>query len=150
MSQISGMPPANMRLDMSRSDKYLYPEAPKLGFFQKLGRTLGKAVSFLAPIVGSVAAVALPGIGLPIAAGCYGLGKLSGDMVRGSYAKQQNAVYEQQQMMANTRATTPGLFEQDDAGAGVTNFMAPSEFAPQINQTIIDRDASRGGALENF
>lgn len=150
MSQIAGMPPANMRLDMSRADKYLYPEAPKLGFFQKLGRTLGKAVSFLAPIAGAVAAVALPGIGLPIAAGCYGLGKVSGDMVRGSYAKEQGKIAEQQQMMGSIRPSTPGLFEQDDVGSATTNFMAPSEFAPQINQTIINRDGSRGGALENF
>lgn len=158
MANVSGTGAPMMRLDTSRADRYLYAEAPKLTFMQKLGRTVGKLVSFAAPIAGAVASF-IPGIGLPIAAGCFGVGKFSGDMVRSSYAKQQNQIAEQQSQMANTVATTPGLFEnQLDTGAAATQFITapPQQFEtpPSLQgpalQTVIIRDGMRGEAVANF
>lgn len=138
-----------MRLDTSRADRYLYPDAPKLSFMQKFGRTVGKIFSFAAPVAGAALSF-IPGVGLPLAAGCFGLGKLSGDMVRGSYAKEQNKIAQQQAEMAQVTPHTPGLFDQGDAGQAATDFIVPPTLQGPTMDTVIIRDGMRGSALENF
>lgn len=151
MSDISGTgrPSAMMRLDTSRADAYLYPEKPKVSFFKKVGQTFGKAVSFLAPIAGAVTAVALPGVGLPLAAGMFGLGNLSSKMVQSSQAKQQRSIQEQQDAMANTQVSLPGFFDSKSMNQA-TNFIAPESQWPKIEEAILNRDALRGSSLQNF
>lgn len=133
---------ANLRIDFTRSDKYIYPEPPKLSFWQKLGRGVAQGMSFLGPIGAAVSAVALPGIGLPIAAGLFGLTKLSQDSLYRSNVKDQIAMQSQQQPGA---IALPGLFDTTPQAAGesATEFMAPQSMAPNITDVIINRDAAR-------
>lgn len=149
MSNVSGTGTPMMRLETSRVDRYLYPEAPKLSFMQKFGRSMGKLLSFAAPIAGAVASF-IPGVGLPIAAGCFGIGKLSGDMVRGSYAKEQQKIAEQQSQMSNITPSTPGLFEQPNAADLATQFITPPSLEGPTMNTVYLRDNMRGSAVENF
>ena len=139
-----------LRIDVSRADRYLYPEAPKLSFGQKIGRAFGKAVSFLGPIGAAVTAVALPGIGIPLAMGMYGASKLSGDMVNRSYSKEQIALQSQQQKMQGMQITTPGLFEQPSGPQIDADFIAPPQFQTGIQSAIINREQARGSAVQSF
>lgn len=127
-----------VRVDFSRADKYIYPEAPKTTFFQKLGRGLGKFMNFAGPIGAAVTAIALPGIGLPIAAGIYGMTRFSQDQLAKSDMKRQIDVASQPQP---TNIQMPGFFEQGplQAGGAATNFMAPSSMEPSIGRVIIER-----------
>lgn len=148
MSQIQNMGPTNLRVDYSRADQYIYPDAPQLTFFQKLGRGVGKFMTFAGPIGAAVTAIALPGIGLPIAAGLYGLGRLSQDQLYKAQIKDQITMANQPQP---TNIQLPGLFENSlDAGAVATNFMAPSSMTPGINDVVIRRNNAHQEAITQF
>lgn len=149
MSQIQNMSPTKMRLDYSRADRYVYPEPPKLSFWQKLGRGMGKFMTFAGPVGAAVTAIALPGIGLPIAAGLYGLGRLSQDQLYKAQMKDQIAMANQPQV---TSITLPGLFERGplDAGAQATDFMIQSSLEPQAQDVVIQRNAAQQEAINRF
>ncbi|MBX7149081.1 hypothetical protein K1X76_08335 [bacterium] len=135
--QITG--PSYLRMDYSRADKYVYPEPPKLTFWQKLGRGVGKFMSWAGPIGAAVTAVALPGVGLPLAAGIYGLSRYSQDKVAQSYQKDQIAMANQP-MPQNI--TMPGLFASTPPSAGsiTTDFIAPRSFDANISDVIMNRN----------
>ena len=139
MSQIQNI--NLVRIDYSRWDKYIYPEPPKLTFWQKLGRGLGKFMSFAGPVGAAVSAIALPGIGLPIAAGLYGLTQVSRDQLYRAQVKDQIGQANQPQP---TNVTLPGLFEMPNhAGALATDFIAPAPLVPSINDVVIDRNSAQ-------
>ena len=136
-----------LRLDYSRSDKYIYPDPPQLTFMQKLGRGLGKFVSWAGPIGAAVTAIALPGIGLPIAGGIYGLTKVARDQLAKSQTRDQIAMANQQ----GTAVTLPGLFETSfQAGDEATSFMAPSSFHSDISQVVIERSSAHQEAIQSM
>ncbi len=139
MSPIQNIQQSMLRVDYARADKYIYPEAPKQSFMQKLGRGLGKFMNFAGPIGAAVTAIALPGIGLPIAAGIYGMTRFSQDQMAKSDMKRSIDVANQPQPQ-NINLT--GLFEQMpiQAGEKATSFMAPSGMEPSINQVINERN----------
>ncbi len=149
MSNIQNTTTANMRVDYGTATNYLGPEAPKKTFWQKLGQGLAKGMSFLGPIGAAVTAVALPGIGLPLAAGIYGLTRFSQDKL------QQSQMKDQMEMASQGKPTSisfPGLFDSSPVSAGMqaTNFIAPSSLSPQINDVIINRDAAQQEAGVTF
>lgn len=149
MSNITNMNPSMVRVDYSRADRYIYPEPPKLTFWQKLGRGLGKFMSFAGPIGAAVTAIALPGIGLPIAAGLYGLGRFSQDQLYKANVKDQIAAASQPQPV---NISLPGLFEVAplQAGDAATEFIAPSSLEPRISDVVIERNAAQQQEIHNF
>lgn len=136
---------AMLRVDYGRVDQYTRPEPPKRTFFQKLGGFFGGLLKFAAPIT----AIALPGIGLPLAAGMYGLGGLTQNAVRRSEMKAQIAQAAQPQP---TQITLPGFFDTAplDAGEKATEFMAPGSMAPAIGDVVIERNQAHQSELQNF
>lgn len=137
--------PSMLRVDSSNYDRYAIPEPKKVGFFKKLGRTMGKVLSFTAPIGAAVTAIALPGVGLPIAAGLYGLGQFSRDQVIRSQAKEQAELANQP---ANLPITMPGFFgEAMGAGDAATNFIAPQSLENYISPVIINRQGAQQDAI---
>ncbi len=140
-----------LRIDVSRVNSYIGPEVQKLTAGQKFGRFMGKAVSFLAPVAGSVLSVMFPGAGTLIGSLAYGAGKVAGDAVNKSYMKENIAVQNSAQQMANMPITMPGLFENNSQPMqSVQNFNAPGQFLPQINSTMNNRESSRMNALGSF
>ena len=87
----------NLRIDAGTADAYTRVEPPKLTFMQKLGRGLAKTMGFLGPIGAAVAGVTLGPLGLPVAAGLYGLTKFSQDKLYQANIKDQIAMSSQQQ-----------------------------------------------------
>ena len=150
MTTISQNSGGLVRVDMSRSDEYLRPEAPNLTFGQKLGRFMGKAVAFTGPIGAAVTAVAVPGIGLPIAAGLYGASNVAG------YATSKAESKDAQQMQVSAQQNSakpvgmPGLFEQSTTGEAATQFVIPQELNSQVNTTLQNKQMSNQSAVENF
>lgn len=149
MRNIPNNIPANLRVDYSRADQYIRPEPPKLTFWQKLGRGVGKFMSFAGPIGAAAAAIALPGIGLPIAAGLYGLTRVSQDQLYKAQVKDQIAQSAQAQP---TSISMPGLFETGgfQPGQVSTDFMAPERLEPAIGNMVIDRNAAHQEAVMHF
>ncbi len=149
MSPIQNIPPAMLRVDYGRADKYIYPEAPKLSFMQKLGRGLGKFMSFAGPIGAAVSAIALPGIGIPIAAGLYGLTRLSQDQLAKSQMRDQIKMQGQPQPV---NIQLPGLFDKGPMQAGevATDFIAPRSMDPEIGQVILQRNQSHQSELNKI
>jgi hypothetical protein len=140
--------PSMLRVDTSNYDRYTRPTPPKVGFFKKLGRTLGKVVGFAAPIGAAVTAIALPGVGLPIAAGLYGLGNFSQDQVARSQAKDQAAMANQP---ANPPVVMPGFFQDSlDAGQAATSFMAPKSMEADIGNVIMHRESMHQEAIQSL
>jgi len=140
-----------LRIDVSRVNNYLGPEIPKLTAGQKFGRFLGKAVSFLAPVAGSVLSCIFPGAGTLIGSLAYGAGKVAGDAVNKSYMKENIAIQNSAQQMANMPITMPGLFENNSQQMqSAQTFSAPQQFLPQINSTMYNRESSRMNALGSF
>lgn len=148
-NNIQNITPANVRIDYTTSGAYIGPEAPKHTFFQKLGRGLAKFMNFAGPIGAAVSAVALGPIGIPVAAGLYGLTKFSQDKLYQAQIKDEIDMASQSQQ--NT-IVYPGLFETQTLSAGeqVTEFIAPNSFQADISQVIIQRDAAQQEALGNF
>ena len=139
---------SHLRIDYARSGQYLYPEAPDLTFGQKLKRSVSKAMSFLGPVGSVLAAALIPGAGVPIAAGLYGLTNVSNNYL----SKEQNldAIAMQSQMPKSV--SVPGLFSATPQSQGelATDFMAPSQMQPQIETTIIQRSQAQEEMLRNF
>lgn len=145
------MPPSMLRLDTSRSAEYLYADRPKLSFGQKIGRFLGRAMSFLGPIGAAVTAIAVPGFGIPLAAGLYGLSKVSSDLTGRAQAKDAQKMQEYNQEMAGRQIGLPGFFDQQMSQADIqTDFIAPSQFGPAIQNTITNRESAIGQSLNSF
>lgn len=145
-NQIQNVTPGRLRIDYGRADRYIYPEPPKLTFFQKLGRTLGRAASVFGPIGAAVTAVALPGIGLPIAAGVYGLSQVAADQTNRALVNDQIKASAQPQP---TNVGFPGLYDiHQSPGLGATDFIAPSHLEPQIGEVLENREGSRFEAEE--
>lgn len=150
MSQVQNVNQGMVRIDYSRADKYLYPEPPKLTFWQKLGRGLGKFVSFAGPIGAAVSAVTLGPLGIPVAAGLFGLTQASRDQLYRSQMKDQVALANQPQP-GSLPVILPGLFEMPhQAGAMATDFMAPAPLVPSISDVVIDRNSAQQEAVTHF
>ena len=129
-----------IRIDSSRNAEYLYAERPKLNFFQKVGRFMGKAMKFLGPIGAAVTAVALPGVGLPIAAGLYGLSNVAGHLTDKAESKDAMKMNEWMADKGKQQIMLPGLFEQSTQADIQTSFITPQEMQPQVTMTIVDRE----------
>ena len=137
-----------VRIDYSNVAKYAYPEPPKLTFWQKLGRGVGRFVSWAGPIGAAVTAIALPGIGLPIAAGIYGLSGVASHEINKAYAKDSVA---QAAQAKPGPLSLPGFFQPSmDAGSAATDFIAPSSMQPDISNVIINRNNAQETELQNF
>ncbi|HLD45599.1 MAG TPA: hypothetical protein VJC18_09195 [bacterium] len=149
MSSITGSG-GIIRLDTSRMNEYLYADKPKLNFMQKLGRGFGKALSFLGPIGAAVTAIAVPGIGLPIAAGIYGLSSAAGTLTQRAQAKDAYEMQTYQQQVSQLPVMTPGLFEQAPATGAQTDFIVPTELKEQTELTILNRESAQNGSVEGF
>jgi hypothetical protein len=150
MSDLKSLTASMLRIDTSRTSEYLYADKPKLSFFQKLGRGFGKAVSFLGPIGAAVTAIAVPGVGIPIAAGIYGMSQIAGDMTSNALAKDAAKMSEYNSQMANSQVSLPGLFEGQSASEMTTDFIAPSQYGPGISQALINRQAAIGERLIGY
>src|SRR3989338_4581213 len=111
--------PSRLRVDYSTAGNYIQQDnyKPKSHFFSKM-------FSFLGPIGAAVTAVALPGIGLPIAAGIYGLSNVAADQTNRALINDQIKASAQPQP---TNVGLPGLFDTAQSpGLGATDFIAPS------------------------
>ncbi len=150
MTKISQHSGGMVRVDMSRADEYLRPDAPQLSFGQKLGRFMGKAVSFAGPIGAAVTAVAIPGAGLPIAAGIYGASNVSGYAVSKAEQRDAQQVQLSAQQNAGRPMATPGLFESATTGESVTQFVVPQNLQTPVNQTVQMRQQNTQSAVEGF
>lgn len=141
-----------VRMDMSRTNEYLKPEyyKPKLNFFQKAGRFLGKALSVLGPIAAAVTSVAVPGIGLPLAAGIYGVSNLAGGLTARAEAKDAANVSSEYARMSQMPVAMPGFFEQASQADIQTNFITPQSMVPPTIDTIVNREYASHSAVENF
>lgn len=144
---IQNLPPANMRIDYTTADRYVKPQAPRLTFMQKLGRTFGKLVSFAAPIAGSVLAIAAPGVGLPAAYGLFGAGQLARDQLAKAQAKDAMAAQQAQQQQGPL--VLPGLFETAPLSQGMasTDFIVPRSLESRVQDVIVQR---RSAEVENL
>lgn len=150
MSDLRSLTPSMLRIDTSRTSEYLYADKPKLTFWQKLGRGFGKAMSFLGPIGAAVTAIAVPGVGIPIAAGIYGLSRVASDATSNALSKDAAKMQTYNDQMAQSQITMPGLFESQHANEITTDFIAPSEYAQGIQQALISREAAQSSSLGAF
>lgn len=131
-------------------NEYLKPDVPKLSFGQKVGRFFGKALSFLGPIGAAVTAVALPGIGIPIAAGLYGLSNVAGKLTataESNDAARADASYKE---LSKMPVSVPGLFEQASQVDIQSDFMIPKEMNNQATITIVNRELAQNQNIESF
>ncbi|MBF0106317.1 MAG: hypothetical protein HQM16_13445 [Deltaproteobacteria bacterium] len=139
-----------LRIDSSRNAEYLYADRPKVGLFKSVGRFFGKAVNFLGRIAAPVVAIAVPGLGLPLAAGIYGASSLGGHL---AYKSEANDAAKMQEWMAskqNLNVVLPGLFEQATTADIKTDFITPQPLMPQATMTIVDRELAQHSSVENF
>lgn len=150
MSDLKGLSSSMLRIDTSRTGEYLFADKPKLSFMQKVGRTLGKAVSFLGPIGAAVTAIAVPGAGIPIAAGIYGLSQVASDATTNALSKDATKMSEYSQQASQQQVTLPGLFEGLRDAEITTDFIAPSQYQSGIQQTLINREAMQSASLSQF
>jgi hypothetical protein len=139
-----------IRIDTSRANEYLYADKPKLSFWQKLGRGAGKIFSFLGPIGAAVIGTVLPGVGLPIAMGTYGLSKLAGDLTNQALGNDQAKMSAYNAEVSNLQVSMPGLFEQASSADITADFMTPQEYSSSIISTIADREVGSYNQVEGF
>ena len=143
--------PSMLRLDTSRTAEYLYADRPKLSFGQKVGRFFGKTMSFLGPIGAAVTAIAVPGFGIPLAAGLYGLSKVSSDLTGRAQIKDAQKMQDYNQQVAGRSVELPGFFDAQVSQADIqTDFIAPSQFGPSLQNTIVSRESAIGQNLNTF
>lgn len=138
-----------LRVTYSRADQYIYPDPPKLTFWQKLTRGIGKVFSFAAAPAAVAASVLLtPALGIPLGAGIYGLGKVTEDQLYKSSVRDQIKMAAQQP----TQIYTPGLFETNQLAEGdmLTDFIAPRSMEPNISQVIINRQNTELEGIQTF
>lgn len=134
-----------VRIDYSRVNQYVMPEYPKQSFWQKLGQGFGRAVSFSGKMAAAVLPFALPGIGLPLAAGSYGVSQLADLGLQSSSMKRRAEIASTPQP---NNIGLPGLFgtATGDQGEVATEFIAPHSLAPDIGDVIIRREQTRSEA----
>lgn len=148
-SYSQNMANTRLRVSYARADQYIYPDPPKLTFWQKLTRGIGKAFSFAAAPAAVAASLLLtPALGIPLGAGIYGLGKITEDQLYKSSVRDQIKMAAQQP----TQIYTPGLFETNLLADGdmLTDFIAPRSMEPNISQVIINRQNTELEAIQNF
>lgn len=139
----------NLRIDYGTANAYTRPEASSKTFIQRMALGVGKSMTFLGPVGGAVAAVTLGPAGLPVAAGMYGLSKVSADQVY------QSKIRDQIQMASEAKpgpVVLPGLFETQAVSPGetATTFMAPKSMEPQISDVIVNREMAAAEARTKF
>ncbi|MBI2339088.1 MAG: hypothetical protein HYU99_01815 [Deltaproteobacteria bacterium] len=137
-----------MRIDYSTAGRWIGPEAPKQTFWQKLGRGLAKVGSYVLPMAAAVAPFFGP-LGLIGGAAAYGLNRFANDQLYKAQVKDQ--IYMANQPVPQN-ITMPGLFEATVTTVGdqATEFIAPTEMSPAIEDVVIQRDASQKEAVYNF
>ncbi len=131
-------------------NEYLKPEVKNLSFGQKVGRFFGKALSILGPIGAAVTAVAVPGIGIPIAAGLYGLSNVAGKMTQTAEANDAAAAQASYKQQTSMPVSVPGLFEQASQAQINTDFMIPSHMNNQASITITNREMAQTQNVQSF
>src|SRR3989338_942151 len=138
--------PSRLRVDYSTARNYIQQDnyKPKSHFFSKM-------FSFLGPIGAAVTAVALPGIGLPIAAGLFGLSSASRDHLVRSQQKEAILAQQSQQGKGSQQIQMPGLFETTPMSAGdaATDFIAPKSMESDISQVLVNREMSINNATRS-
>ena len=150
MTQNVNLPQQSMlRLDTGRAKQYLYADKPKEGFFKKVGRFFGKALSALGPIGAAVTSF-IPGVGPAVAMGIYGASQLAGDLTANSYAKDAAQMQAENQQLASQGVSVPGFFDQNmSTGQAVTNFIAPDQYNSGINSAVLNRELAINSNLHN-
>lgn len=146
MTNLRATTPSLLRIDTSRSSEYIMPEPPKKTFMQKVGSFFGKV---LGPIASAVTAF-VPGFGLPLSAGIYGLSRIASDASDASISKSQATYNAQVQELSKQPITLPGFFDGQSQNQIQTDFIAPSEYHSGIQNTIITREQSQYQNLQNF
>lgn len=141
-----------IRLDTSRLQEYLKPEyyKPKLTFWQKVGRFFGKAFSFVGNVGAAVVGVAVPGVGLPIAAGLYGLSNAAGKLTASAEAKDAANWSEAYKRVSKNQVIIPGIFDIVGQVPIESRFQTPKNMVPQASFTIINRERAQFDKVENF
>lgn len=137
-----------IRLDMSRNNEYLKADyyKPKLSFMQKLGRTVGKAVSFLGPIAAAVTSFIAP----PVGAGLYGLSSLANNLTARAQAKDQANISAEFSKVSQMPVAMPGFFEQGTEADMKTSFITPESMVQPTINAVMSREYSSQSAIENF
>lgn len=115
-----------------------------------MGRFFGKALNFLGPIGAAVTAIAVPGLGLPIAAGIYGASRVAGHLTAKAETKDVMKMNEWMASKKNLNVILPGLFDQMSQAEIQTSFIAPQSMVPQATMTIVDREMAQHSSVENF
>lgn len=146
MSELKGTTPSILRIDTSRTSEYLYADRPKLTFMQKLGRSVGKAMSFLGPIGAAITAPFC----LPAAAGIYGLSRVASDATSNALSNDSAKMQQYNQQVANQPVSFPGLFESMSDSEITTDFIAPSQYSSGIQDTLINRDQAQMQSMRSF
>lgn len=141
-----------LRMDVSRLQEYLNPEyyKPKLSFWQKVGRVFGKAFSFLGKIGASVVAAAVPGIGIPIAAGLYGLSNVAGKLTANAEAKDAANWSAEYKRVSQNPVIIPGIFDLASTVPIESKFQTPQKYVPQASHTIFSREQAQFNSVESF
>ena len=133
MDKLNTIQPAMLRIDSSRYSAHLY-KGPELSIWQKIGRGVGKAVSFAGPIGAGIMAIVAPPL-LPLSLGILGGSKLVNKATNNALTNDEAQVKEFEDEMAQTEFGTPGFFDAVPSDAQLTtDFIAPSEFGPSIER----------------
>lgn len=141
--------PPRVRISTDTVEAYLpgqNPIRPKSHFFRSLFS------SIIAP-VGGVAALFMGGpMGLPLAAGIFGLGKAASDSVVKSQMKEQALAQQSQQGRGSQQIQLPGLFETTpmSAGEAATDFIAPKSMESDISQVVVNREMAINNETHGF
>lgn len=137
MDKLNTIQPAMVRIDSSRYSNYLY-KGPELSVWQKIGRGLGKAVSFLGPVGAGILSIVAPPL-LPVSLAIYGGSKLAGNATNAALSNDEAQVAEYEAEMAEQNIGVPGFFDAYPSEAQLTtDFIAPSEFGPSIERANTD------------
>ena len=129
-------------------ENYLQADKPHLNFWQKVGRGFTKALSIGGQIGAGVLAVT--GVGLPFAAGLYGISNVAGQIDAHTSANDAARMNDYYKQNASKPVATPGLFEQDSVGGQLSDFMVPQSMNNQASLTIQNREASLAANVQNF
>ncbi len=150
MNKLNPIAVPMIRADTSRQSYWL-SRAPELNFWQKLGRGVGKAVSFLGPIGAAITAVAVPGFGTAAALGIYGASKLASKATGNALEKDAANVKEANAEIAKQPIGLPGFFDTAQTQASLdTNFIVPSELVSPIQNHVMQREASTMDQVQSY
>lgn len=139
-----------MRLDTSGMNRYLYADQPKLNFWQKLGRTAGKIGSAVMKFAAPIVALAVPGFGIPLAAGLYGAGNMIGGATNYALSKDAAQMQQYNASVSGKQVTLSGLFEQAAQADIDMDFIIPSELNAPTAHTLMTREIAGSDMIQNF